>query len=423
MSDEHDDAAAPNGGDRRVLLIAFHFPPDASSTGRLRTLAFARHLRGCHWNPWVLAPHPRVYERLDTQGLEDIPADVHVERSQALDARRHLGWRGRYLSATAIPDRWISWYPSALRAGLRLIRRQRIDALWSTYPISTTHLVGASLARLSGLPWIADFRDPVVPAGTSAQKRATRAMERWTIERADRIVFTTPGARSRYAERFPDAASRMHVIPNGFEGETVATVPSPSRGAGGPVRLVHSGLLYREGRNPVPFFEALARLREASVITPDTLEVVLRASGHEAAYAEELTRLGIDDIVTLAPPVGYREALAEQAGAHGLLLFQGGEFNAQIPAKVFEYLRIGRPVIALTPTDSDTAELLRTTGGALRAPIDDVDKIAAVLRDFMIRLDGDDMPAIDVEALSGYTRKAGAMKLARLLDELTGTER
>lgn len=422
MSDEHEDGAVSNDGDRTVLLIAFHFPPDASSTGRLRTLAFARHLRGCHWKPWVLAPDPRVYERLDTQGLEDIPADVHVERSQALDARRHLGWRGRYLSATAIPDRWISWYPTALRAGLRLIRRQRVDALWSTYPIATTHLVGASLSRLSGLPWIADFRDPVVPAGTSAQKRAMGAMERWTINRADRIVFTTPGARSRYAERFPDAASRMHVIPNGFEGETAATAPYPNRGGGG-IKLVHSGLLYREGRNPVPFFEALARLREASIITPDTLEVVLRASGHEAAYTEELARLGIDDIVTLAPPVGYREALAEQAGAHGLLLFQGAEFNAQIPAKVFEYLRIGKPVIALTPADSDTAELLRTTGGALRAPIDDAEKIATVLRDFMVRLDSDNMPVIDADALSGYTREAGAMKLAGLLNELTGTER
>jgi glycosyltransferase involved in cell wall biosynthesis len=371
----------------------------------------------------VLAPTPNVYERVDVQGLDDIADPERVFRSRALDTRRHMGFRGRYSSWLAAPDRWIWWWPTAVTAGLRLIRQHQIQAIWSTYPIATTHLIAWTLARLTGLPWIADFRDPVVPAGTSIQRRAAKFVERSTLARADRIVFTTPGAMKRYADRFPALAEagRFAVVPNGYEDSVVSKLEQGSD-ADSPdtqLHLVHSGLLYSQGRNPQAFFEALSQLQKAGVINPENLAVSLRASGYEEEYQPQIDRLGIGDLVRLLPPVAYRKALQEQASAHGLLLFQGSEFNAQIPAKIFEYLRIARPVFALTDSRGDTAELLRQTGGAMLAPMTNATAIAEALSRFLDQLRARTFPAADMTVLKQYSRDACTRRLSDLLDEIT----
>jgi glycosyltransferase involved in cell wall biosynthesis len=406
-----------------VLLIAYHFPPDGASSGRLRTLGFTRYLPAHAWAPVVLSASPRAYERIDFQGIADIPPQATVHRAFALDTQRHLGWRGKYLSWLAAPDRWISWLPGAVIAGRRLIKRHAITAVWSTYPIATSHLIAFVLARATGLPWIADFRDPVAPAGSWIQRRAAAWIERVTLAHADRIVFTTPGARARYARAYPEveAAGRLSVIANGFDeamfdpGLCQRThETNPQR-----ITLVHSGLLYPEGRNPAPFFAAIAQLKKDQVISKRDMAIVLRASGHEAEYQAQIDRLDIADLVRLAPAIAYREALAEQAVADGLLLFQGPEFNIQIPAKAYEYLCLGRPIFALTDTAGDTAGLLQRTGGAVLAPIDDAGAIAAALADFIERVRGGAFPRADTEAVQSYSRRSGAGHLAKLLDTVS----
>lgn len=421
-SSSQDNRSVVTATGAGVLLVAYHFPPDASSTGRLRTLGFARHLPACGWQPVVLAPSSRAYERVDRQGLADIPSELPVYRTAAFDARRHMGWRGRYWALSATPDRWISWWPSAIAKGLVLIRRHNIQAIWSTYPIGTTHLIALTLSRLTGLPWVADFRDPVVPAGTAIQKRAMSAVETRTFSRASAAVFTTPGARARYAERYPDFASgnRLHVIPNGFEADSVARLDRQTTpGTDDTVRLVHSGLLYPEGRNPGPFFKALALLMRDGRIDGERLNVTLRASGSEPVYQAIIDELGLGDIVQLASPIPYRDALKEQGEAHALLLFQGGEFNAQIPAKIFEYLRIGRPVFALVDEAGDTAALLEQTGGAEVAPIDNVHAIAGALDRFIESIRLEQAPCVDDNVLEKYTRRACAEHLAQILRSVT----
>ncbi len=145
-----------------------------------------------------------------------------------------------------------------------------------------------------------------------------------------------------YAERYPGLpATRWAVIPNGYDEETFldAERATSNRVEGGPIVLVHSGLLYPSERDPRAFFGAIAALRQEGRVSPATLQVILRASGFEQEYRAMLRERGIDDIVRLEPAVGYREALAELVGADGLLLFQASNCNHQIPAKLYEYLR------------------------------------------------------------------------------------
>src|SRR5262245_14053771 len=156
---------------RSLLMIAFHFPPLAGSSGIQRTLSFARHLPRLGWRPLILAAHPRAFSSVSDDQLADIPSEVVVERAFALDSSRHLAIAGRYPAFAARPDRWISWWLGAVPRGLTMIRRYRPAAIWSTYPIATAHKIASTLHRLSGLPWVADFRDPMTEDGYPADPK------------------------------------------------------------------------------------------------------------------------------------------------------------------------------------------------------------------------------------------------------------
>jgi glycosyltransferase involved in cell wall biosynthesis len=409
---------------RAVLMIAFHFPPAAMGSGHLRTLGFARHLPEFGWDPIVLSARPLAYPRTAPIRAGVIPENCVVHRAMALDASRHLGIRGKYPGLLAQPDRWVSWWPAAVAQGLRLIRRHQVCAIWSTYPIMTAHCIARTLSQVAKVPWVADFRDPVTSSVEAENPFSVASQRRWeqrVLRDAKRTVFTTSGALHHYAERYPEAGcgGRLSVIGNGYDEAEFVDLPRVAPPLDGrPLMLLHSGLLYPEGRDPVPFFKALARLKASGLAAPALLKVVLRASGWETRYQQEIDSLGIADIVSLAPPVGNREALVEQAVADGLLLFQGSKFDRQIPAKVYEYLRIARPIFALVGPDGDTASVLRDTGGAAIAPSGDVAAIAQHLSDFVFALREGRAPRTHPEVVARYSRREGAASLAGLLDQV-----
>ncbi len=409
---------------RRVLMVGFHFPPSALSSGHLRLLAFTRYLPAFGWDPVVLSATGCAYEHVDAGSVDAIPAACPVHRALALDAKRHLGIAGRYPSVLAQPDRWASWRPSAVGLGWRLLRRYDIQAIWSTYPIMSAHCIAHALHRMSGIPWIADFRDPVATSLTGRSRMTARSLSRWerrVVARATCSVFTTSGAMQSCAGRHPDIYRdrRLAVIENGYDEAAFADMPSaPRPPAGRPLVLVHSGLLYPDGRSPVPFFNALGRLRAAGSVNADNLRIVLRASGSEAAYRDALQGMGLEGMVELAPPVSGREALEEQAGADALLLFQGEKYDLQIPAKLYEYMRIGRPIFALVGERGDTAALLRGTGGAELVALDDVDAIVERLPAFLQAVREGNAPRVSPDVVARYSRRGGAALLANLLDRV-----
>ncbi len=409
---------------KTVLMIAYHFPPAAMGSGHLRTLGFAKYLPSLDWEPVVLSVHARAYPRVDPANEALIPQACRVHRAFALDARRHMGIGGKYPAFLAQPDRWISWWPGAVWQGLHLVRKYKISAIWSTYPIMTAHCIAYTLSRLTGLPWIADFRDPVISSVAMQNRMTVSTQRRWecrVLSRATHTVFTTPGAMQSYAEHYPQVyrEGRMSVIQNGFDEPSFTTFPEAKPyQPGRPLRLVHSGILYPSGRDPVPFFTALARLRASGTVTADDVKVTLRASGSEALYAAEIKRLGLDEMVTLASHVSHRQALAEQADADALLLFQGEQYDRQIPAKLYEYLRIGRPIFALVGMHGDTAAMLRDTGGAEIVPLDDVPVIEKQLGEFIRALREGRVLKADIDRVRQFSRRHGAGVLAELFDRV-----
>lgn len=408
----------------RVLMLSFQFPPMAGSSGVQRCLRFAQDLPALGWQPLVLTAHPRAYGQCSDDLLDQVPAGLPVRRAFALDAARHLAVARRYPGWLARPDRWTSWVLGGLPAGLAMIRRHRPQLIWSTYPIPSAHLLGDWLARLSGLPWVADFRDPMAHQGYPADPvlwQSYARLERRIFRRARRFTFTTPGAARLYAQRFPQAAPRIHVIENGYTEaafQRAEALREPSRlatTATAPLRLLHSGVVYPEWRSPDALFAALAALQAAGVVDASRLRLQFRASGHDGWLREQAQAHGVAGLVDCLPPLPYDAALAEMMDADALLLLQSRDCNDQIPAKAYEYLRAGRPVLSLADPQGDTGALMRRAGLPHVAALEDAPAVARELRAFLARLAQGDAPGPDPALVRSASRQGRAAELAGVL--------
>lgn len=411
---------------KRVLMVAYHFPPLAGSSGIQRTLRFVQHLPSFGWQPLVLTAHPRAYERCSPDLDAEVPANCVVRRAFALDTARHLAIGGRYVAAMARPDRWVSWRFGAVREGLRMIREFKPDAIWSTYPIATAHLVGAELARRSGLPWVADFRDPMAQDGYPSDPQTWqqfRAIEQGAMQHAKLNVFTTPGAAHMYQARYPDAASRITVIENGYDEDSFAETDDTQREPlnVGAITLLHSGIVYPSERDPTALFVALGQLKRTGCLLPGTFKLRFRAAVHDGLLNDLAVANGVQDLVEMLPPIPYRAALQEMLQADALVVMQGSGCNEQIPAKIYEYLRSGRPILGLTDPRGDTATVLREAGIHAVANLKSVDDINQQLPVFVsaVRSGHASMPT--AAAVQGASRRGRTQMLANCMDAVLRT--
>lgn len=411
---------------KRVLLIAYHYPPVKHSSGIQRTLKFSAYLRENGWEPMVLTISPMAYEQVSDDQMSEIPRDMIVVRAFGLDTARHLSVGNRYPNWLAQPDRWVTWLPTAVWRGLSMIRKHRPIAIMSTYPIATAHLIGLSLQRLSGLPWIADFRDSMTEPGYPRDPttwRIHRRLEKATIRHCAQAVFTTQGAREMYAERYPHiSTSTWSVIENGFDEENFRDAECGFEAnpisQSGQLTLIHSGILYPQERDPKPFFAALWKLKNAGEIAAENLQVLLRATRSDALYKPMLSELGLSEIVKLEPTISYRDALREMLRADGLLLFQASICNHQIPAKLYEYLRAGRPIFALTDPIGNTAGSLRAANVTDIVSLSDENDIVDGLRRFLNRLREGKATGVSREIANLHSRRSRTRELAVLLDDV-----
>lgn len=408
---------------KRVLAVAYHFPPIQGSSGVHRILSLARYLPASGWDMTVMTVSPRAYQDHREENLRLVPLETTVIRVPALDTVRHASWKGRYLRPMAIPDRWQSWIPGGVIAGLLAVRRERPAAILSTFPIASAHVIALVLKRMTGLPWIADFRDPMYQEdypSDPAIRRVYRWLERQVFQYADRVTVTTRGTARYYRDRYGALADgKLAIIANGYDPEIFEGAEAPGNGPveSGRLTLLHSGILYPSERDPRPFFQALAALMQEDFPALQGLRIVFRGSAYEDVYRDEIAGMGLKDVVIFEPSLPYREALTEMLAADALLVFQASNCNDQIPAKVYEYLYSRRPILAFTDAVGDTAHLLRTVGVEDIAPLDDVQAIATLLRDALPKISAGTLSVPPLPAIMMLSRKARAAEVASLLDE------
>lgn len=409
----------------RVLMVTFPFPPMSGSSGVQRPTKLARFLASQGTAVTVLTCHPRAYEHA-SGALADSPSqEVRVLRAFAMDAARHLAIRGRYPRWLALPDRWASWIPAALVKGQAEIRRTRPDLIWSTYPIASAHVIAGLLARRHRIPWIADFRDPMFEEEYeqrgSVRARVIRRVDAFTARTCTLGVFTTPGTRELYAARYPDCpAEKWTVVENGFDESDFAAIPPVPRAtrAGRPFRLLHSGVVYSFERDPRSLFNALGRLLARRALLPEDFQLCLRAPGDEPRLRRLLSEAGCEPLVQILPSISHRDAIAEMLSSDGLLVLQADNCNRQIPAKAYEYLRAGRPILALTDARGDTAGLLRPFARATLCSLADSAQIEACLPAFLERARSGAVNGASEPDVATFERDAQSAILLRQMERL-----
>src|SRR3990167_7796860 len=415
---------------KRALLVAFHFPPVKISSGLERSLSLVRHLPAHGWQPLVLTASPNAYPNVSDERLQSIPEGTVVKRAFAVDSVRTLTVFGHFPSWAAVPDRWQSWVPSAVLSGLSMIRRYKPSVIWSTYPIVSAHFVAAWLHKLSNVPWVADFRDPMVeyddrahvwyPPSPLVRNLRLRA-ERAAVQRGSALTFCTAGSRDISVQRYPDARhDRWHVIPNGFdEGAFEGLQARPDAGSGGPITILHSGTIYPgPDRDPTCLLRALSRVVKSRALSARPLQVILRGSGVDDLYKDLVAELGLGQVIRFAPLVEYRSALQEMINVDGLLLFQGYTSNPAVPAKLYEYFRAGRPILALVDGAGDTARQLRQSGVGSIAPLDDIEAIAVALERFVSAIEDGTAAGIPQARAGHFERRHSVASMAGVFDSV-----
>jgi glycosyltransferase involved in cell wall biosynthesis len=403
---------------RRLLMVAYYFPP-LGGIGSLRALKFATYLPELGWEVTVLAPRSGAYYRDPTLSFPEdrVIRTGSLELSRAGKAVLAPGTADTQAAAVGPlrrrvrdavrrwvyrPDPQIGWYPFAVSAGRAALRDLRYDAMFSTsFPV-TAHLVARRLRREFGVPWVAEFRDPwteLLPAGHPHREWGAR-LERAIADEAQAVVVPSP----RWAELFRAKGARaVRVITNGYDPADLSR-PEPPEG----LVVTHVGTFYPGRQDLSAVWLALKQLRAEG-----PLQVRVRFVGNLPAAAENEVRAhGLGDVLEVSGFVPYREALARMAASSVLVGAGGGEPGASegwIPAKLFEYLGTGLPVIYVGDTSSDAAALLRGQPGCSLVERGDV----AGAREALLRARGERVGPRDLRA---FTRRALAGRLAETLD-------
>jgi len=388
--------AAPHGAtapSRCVLMIACAFPP-TGGPGVQRSLKFVKYLPTCGWMPTVWASEPLPGLPEDASLLSDIPSEVIVHRARqdraaqwtALidrlsDAKafsgvsmldRGVAWVRAYRTRRLFPDDQTGWARRSLVPLTRLMRDAPIDLIYSTFSPASNHWLALQLKRRTGLPWVADFRDLWTDdyryEEPSARRRvAHRSLENELLETADAVISVSDRQTELLARRISRSAAKFYTITNGFDPDDIP--PDKDREPGHKPRvfddsepdaacftIAHVGRLDRR-RTPNAFFQGLVRFVRAHESEPGRM--VFESVGHVSdTVVDRLRATGLS--VRRVGAVSHGDAIARMQRADLLLLPvpQGPNADSVIPAKLFEYLATGRPILVIGPNGGEAARMV-----------------------------------------------------------------
>src|SRR5215813_7927568 len=456
---------APERTPRRLLFIAYQFAPSLEMGAR-SCVQIARYLPRHGWSPVVLTaqekyveeryrgsdddiaelglpdaivrtrllPHPLDFYRWIRSALRRNPQDAGgadaAETAIVVDGTpvEKGKLRRLILSALCMPDIYAGWILPAIVAGLKAARESKAEQIFSSGPFWTNHLVGLALSYLTGLPWTAHFRDPWITGNWQAPTsswatRLNRWLERIVVTRATAVVSVTEEHSAAFRRTYPRLpADKFFTVPNGYDNGEWEESPAETRReqeSEGKFLISYTGKFYIE-RDPQPLFRALKTLIDSGEIEREQVRVDLVGwceTSEGRSVREMAVNYGLNDCVNILGPRGRPETIRRMKQAD-LLLLLAERFVIQIPGKTYEYLRAGRPILALT-SEGALADFMRRTGaGWVVDPKDDAGVLAAVRERIRQWKAGDPGPSADPEVVAGFDRRKLAGRLAEVFYHL-----
>lgn len=434
----------------RVLVIAHAFPP-CGGAGVQRTAKFVKYLPQFGWTPTVLTVLPSCYGLLDPSLERDLPEDVEIVRTSLFDpvarssaesadysALEPLGKskrkNGRKRTAAfpiyrrllrpamrwswiivdnllLIPDHHILWFPHALKAGLRLLRRKKFQLIYATGEPYSSYMIALWLSRLTGVPFVLDMRDPWTLAPYRIVRHVPfrhiveRRQERRVLVAAKACIFAITTAL--YKDAYPDLQRKFHYIPNGYDSADFEGV-APKRFDN--FTVVHSGTFLPGYRTAETFLQALRQLVTTRPDIVNQLQVLfVGRPGQEEKLTEKLSLRGIVKHIGYVP---HSESIGYLKGAD-LLLLIGGRHSWEESGKVYEYIAAGKPILALVEPAGSAATLLQSIPWARVIRRESIDDTRSALAN-AVRNGRYHGPVADSAVTTRFERKELTRRLAKV---------
>jgi len=452
---------------RKVLVLAYRFPPQGGG-GVQRTLKFVKYLPQQGWLPIVQTVSNPYWPLQDPTLLSEIPPFVKVHgtrtfeferlgrategllaprgdaplREPATGARsepRRSGLR-RMLKGAAglvqthalVPDPQITWVPGAFLKGLSLIRKERPAVIYSSSPPNSCQVLGLMLKRATHVPWIADFRDPWTEGirrkqsyeRSGVRRRLEHALERRVIEGADHIIVTTEKTLEQFLAKYPAIpSSKYSVITNGFDAAdfTVAR--------GGDRLLDASDFNVTLTGNVETMFDAVPFLTAVRDLLDEDEEFRARlrinfVGAKRGKYDEFINHHRLETNVRYIGYVPHQTSLTYLAESDVLFLCQIPVYESattKLSGKLFEYLYMRKPILALT-LPGLTTDILSRSGLGVAVDPNDQPGIKKALRDLYLRWrEGSGRPEADEAYIATFDRARQTERLAGLFDRFGGS--
>lgn len=444
-----------------VWVVTHSFPPNAE-VGGLRPLGLCQHLAELGWQVTVLCAEPQS-ARSDIGLVGKIPPSVKVVRTKWFDgpaalgrlidfvrprkamnepsgeddnvqggdevvsrqglARRCLDWLSLWMY---VPDGRSGWFLPALIRGMVMGIRRRPDIVFATGPTWTGLLVGYFLALMSRAPLVLDFRDPWIGSAFHSDRDKYKShcfvrewLERLVVRRASRITCAWEGIRQLLLQRYPEKKAILTTIVNGFDENDFKFIQSKVLFEDKCVFL-HAGNFYSH-RSPEPLLVALRQMIDSEFTDIHSARFVFLGDPtyNGRPMIDIVKNFDLQEYVHVLPSVPQRDALTLLAGAQVAVLFgqSGSETLASIPAKTFEYIGLGKPVLAVG-AGSEVCTVLEDGGCPLwRVDSAQKDQIVSVLKDILTLYIKGELPQARLGA-DKYRRQSMARKIETIFDEI-----
>jgi glycosyltransferase involved in cell wall biosynthesis len=427
---------------RKVLMVTYYFPP-TNTIGGLRMSKFTKYLEEFGWDFHVLTSQPhlsrpqddvleikpkKVTRSKNRDPIADIKYflgfsrdDQKIPSAESADAdkrKRQLRQHMHLLADTIFPDRSSGWYRYALRDGERLLREEPFDLILSSCLPFTANRVASRLQSISGLPWIADYRDLWSQSYTIKRNSLYRKFLEGVERRVNKDVICLTTVSEPLARNLETLhKKKAFVIYNGFDAQEYMGLEIP--GDQTRFSVVYTGSIYKDKRDPTPIFEAVSRLLKKGIITPDRFEI--HFYGTEQDIIREMANLaGIESVIHLHGHVPLKDSIKAQKSATLLLMLPWKDESQEgfLSAKIFEYLGSGRPILSVGPEDGSVERLLKETGGGISIRYaGDVEKVlhqkfAEFVQYGKIKIERKE------DVIQQYTRREQTRILAQIFDEV-----
>lgn len=449
--------------DNQLLMVAYYFPP-LSGSGVFRSIKHAKYLPELNWNTTVISTNkpPRSWNYRDDSMVDEIPkcvdvirvdddvntkkadflserklrevinflVDVFSEDRSALEIINAYLKKAEDLSALVVfPCSCLCWAWDVIKYIEANMDIRRYSVIYTTSGPASAHLIGYYMKKKYGIPWIADYRDAWTNNPYSnfdiniPINRLLYYLEKKLLHAADCNITIEQSMVQDYVDKFGISKEKIVCITNGYDEEDFTTL-NYNMEKTKKFTINYSGLLYLQQQSIMPVLNAINQLNKEGKIDLEKIKLRIVGQGHEDENKSLAEKFGLLDIVEQTGYVSHREALQANLDSDILLLLIGDAEKCKpvYAGKVFEYLRSGKPILALAPHDGAVDKLLSSTGHGQTFLSTQEDEIKNMILQEYQKWEGKEKNEyISSPLIKRYERKYLAMKLADLLYLTDGT--